>query len=278
MSNTERKTNKIAIVLREEHLGNPIQASIKLVADERGWDIYDIQYADNVLLDAYDLVIMYHNKPIKLRGKKTAWWMCDLRPHYLFTKVKYDHIFLCNKEHMEDYAKHFDAKVHYLPQCGDDRDEVKGRLIAKDLVFIGNLSSNYHINRLPIIYGIQDLGYTLELITGEQKTEDMKYIYRNAPFSLAISPQAKGYTSNRLYNILASGGFCITLYFKGIEDLFENKKHLVWFKDVKEIPDIIDYYYEHEDEYNAIKKAGKELYDNNHTAKHRLDNILENML
>jgi spore maturation protein CgeB len=92
---------------------------------------------------------------------------------------------------------------------------------------------------------------------------------------LAISPQYIGYTSNRLYNILASGGFCLTLWFPGIEDLFENKKHLVWFKTPEEAVKLARYYMEHPLEREKIAKQGHKEYLSKHTAQKRLDYMFD---
>lgn len=267
--------NKICVVLRKDHIKNPIQASIKIYCDEQKIPIFDLGEVHKA--KDFDLTIIYHNKPISVLSKVVVWWMCDLRPAYIFSgEQKFDAIYLCNKEHIDDYKKRFKADVFYLPQCGDDRETPnEGRVFNADMVFVGNFLSTYHTGRLDIILKIEKSGLKVQSISNEGYSKDTKYIYKNMPFCLAISPNARGYTSNRLYNILSSGGFCITKYFDGIEDIFENKKHLVWFKDAGEVPNIVEYYYNHPDEYDKIKENGKNEYKKRHTAKHRIEEILK---
>lgn len=264
---------KVCVLMRTDHITNPIQASIEMVCKDKGYDILDLGETDKTA--EYDLCIIYYNKVIQTKATKNVWWLCDLRPAYIWNYAKYDHIFLCNKEHLDDYSKKFGCPVTFLPQCGDDRDiGYSGRTVTRDIVFIGNFSSQYHLGRSKVLEELSRVNLSVELITGEGYSRDTKYIYANAPFCLSMSPNAKGYTSNRLYNILSSGGFCLSKYFDGIEDLFENHKHLCWFKTGEEAREIVDYYYEHPEEYEIIKKKGKELYDAKHTAAHRIQEII----
>lgn len=52
------------------------------------------------------------------------------------------------------------------------------------------------------------------------------------------------YFSNRTFITLASGGFHVTSYVPGLETMFENGKHLVWYKTEEECFRLIEYYLE----------------------------------
>lgn len=254
----------------------PIASSLIQAAKNKGLDIKF--FTDD--LSSYKNLIVFYNRPFSIgnEDQNISWWMCDLRSVNEIPKIgRYDNIFLCNKEHQEAYAKQFNANVHYLPQCGDDREEIpREKPLTSDVVFIGNFTSQYHRNRWNIIKKIMET-HDVQVITGLKYTPETKYIYRTTPFSLAISDPVKGYTSNRLYNILASKGLCLTLYFPGIEDLFENHKHLVWFKKAEEVKDIIEYYYDHPEEYDKIREQGHKLYQEKHTAEARLETICNSL-
>jgi len=51
----------------------------------------------------------------------------------------------------------------------------------------------------------------------------------------------------------------IRLYTPGIEEHFENRKHLVWFRNIEEGIDLIRYYLEHDNEREEIAEAGYRL-------------------
>lgn len=267
--------SNVCLVLNKEHRNNPIQWGLINAAERLKMPVYDLSE-----LPKEDNVILYYNKPLKLKNKNVYWWMCDLREPKLLPRTgKYKHIFVCNTEYLDKYAKRWGTTTSYLPQCGDDRPIPEtGRYVDADAVFIGGIThAEYHSDRAGVLNMLEGIGVRTALITGEGYSKDTKYIYNTAPFSLAISPNKKGYTSNRLYNILSSGGFCLTRYFEGIEDLFENHKHLCWFKTPEEAKEIVDYYYDNLDKYETIKKNGKDEYERKHTAKHRLETILSHI-
>ena len=68
----------------------------------------------------------------------------------------------------------------------------------------------------------------------------------------------EGYFSNRLPNVLGCRCFLIQTYSTGIEDLFTNHKHLVWYKSDQELITLIDYYLNHPKERTKIAEQGQE--------------------
>lgn len=260
--------------------------------------------------DDYDLLIWFHNRPPQMKTTaKVAWWMCDARtPETVLkssgTAGNADYVFLCNSFMLKQYEKVFDVQAFHVPQCGDDMEGPACRPINGDCVFIGAVPEihprhtrqgrhyldpigpaptdedffsairSVHLNRLPIISYIKKSGISVDIIHGERVTQDQKSIYSATPFSLAISPQIPGYTSNRLYNILASGGFCLTLKYPCIEEQFENHKHLVWFETAEEAVDLIRYYKDNPAKMQEIRDNGHAEYLRNHSAERRIEQMV----
>ena len=54
--------------------------------------------------------------------------------------------------------------------------------------------------------------------------------------------QCPGYTSNRTWFTLGSRGFLLTNYAPGLEEIFENHRHLVWYRSVDECLELIEHY------------------------------------
>lgn len=263
--NKEYKDNLLVIPQLKESYGpmmrSLLKSGIKLVKPN---DCINVKSA-----------IWFNSTPPPKLGCKTGWYMCDLRKPESFQRVKLDMIFLCNTHFKKAYEKYFDAKVYYMPQCGFDDDMTKGRDLGADIIFIGGITHEFHTNRGECIDALKN--YNFKHIQSENGgfTKDQKYIYRKTPISLAVSPQYGHYTSNRLYNILSSSGFCLTLWFPGIENLFVNKKHLVWFKDTKEMTKLIDYYLKNPKERSRIAEYGNKLYLARHTGEHRISKMIE---
>ena len=224
----------------------------------------------------FDKAVVFSNdasviKNLRNRHTKLGWWMCDLRPPEMLESVDcIDHIFLCNTEHLEGYNKKYGVPVSYMPQTGMDFDGEDAE-VDWNILFIGNFTPTWHYNRAEILESVQDLG--LKTISGAKFTPQNKEMYRKTPINISISLPVRGYTSNRTYNILSSGGFCLINWFPDIEKLFTNHKHLVWFKNKEEARAICKYYLENPKEREKIARQGKMLYNSKHTAKHRLDEM-----
>ena len=71
-------------------------------------------------------------------------------------------------------------------------------------------------------------------------------------------PLIEGFTSGRTFRTLMSKAFLLIRYFPGIEDMFINCRHLVWFKTDEEGLELIAYYLKHDDEREAIANGGHE--------------------
>ena len=78
----------------------------------------------------------------------------------------------------------------------------------------------------------------------------------------------------RTVNTMASGAFHLTHYVPGMERLFENRKHLVWFKSVSEAVDLVSYYLAHGDEREEIAEAGRKEVLANHTWDSRIAHMI----
>jgi len=81
----------------------------------------------------------------------------------------------------------------------------------------------------------------------------------------------------RLIRTLGSGTLLLVRRFPGLDTLFENKKHLVWFESLDELLPLARYYLAHQDEAAAIGKAGLELVRGKYTFDHKVTQVLELM-
>ena len=291
----------------------PITRSLFQVAEQKGiplrftsrdtdWDEFDF------------LIWFHNRPPPFQTTAKIGWWLCDARTVERLRKTEpgssgyANYIFLCNSYLLDDFASFYGGEAYHMPQCGDDMPEERGRSFGTDCVFIGSVPelnprkmrkrkppdnpplrligdngskddfqwalANVHKNRYPVIKGILNAGISVHVLQGERVSRDQKFIYRTTPICLAISPQIPGYTSNRLYNILAAKGFCLTLKYPGIEESFENHKHLVWFSSVEEAVDLIHFYKSNPAKMQEIRDAGHAEYMKSHSAEKRIEQMI----
>ena len=81
----------------------------------------------------------------------------------------------------------------------------------------------------------------------------------------------------RMFEVMSCGALLITNRTKGngFEELFENGKHLVTYKNRRELFRLIDYYLTHDREREEISRNGHQLVINCHTYEMRTANMLE---
>ncbi|MEW6606031.1 MAG: glycosyltransferase [bacterium] len=300
MKKVEKYTEKsrLAIILREDHMWGPMQQGLKEAADLLKGKIFHL-YSRALIQELKEYqpreIIVFHNKPLdfkklrELEGTEIGWWMCDLRKPEQLLNTELDFlkaIFLCNKEYIPDYEEYYQIPTYYMPQASVLAKKIptSEEKINWDIIFVGRLNHPiYHQERNITIDGLRKKGFKVEVrcnpsYGGEEEErieKQTKWLYKYSPFCLVQSINIKGYNSVRLYNVLAYQGFALVKYFRGIEDLFENHKHLCWFKTIEEAEGIINYYYKYPKKYQKIKEEGHKLYLEKHTCLHRVLNMLD---
>jgi SAM-dependent methyltransferase len=85
------------------------------------------------------------------------------------------------------------------------------------------------------------------------------------------------YWSDRVYETIGRGGFMIHPYIKGLEEEFTDGETIVFYEfgNWNQLKEKIDYYLEHDEERERIRKAGHEFVKNNATYTQRLRRMLE---
>lgn len=87
-----------------------------------------------------------------------------------------------------------------------------------------------------------------------------------------------GFVSNRIYDVIASGGFILTDYLPEIEEAYGNS--VATYKDETEFKEKLAYYLVHEEERQKMTKRAREItlkYFTNDVAAKHFDEILKNI-
>lgn len=99
-------------------------------------------------------------------------------------------------------------------------------------------------------------------------------IYQTSKINLNITAKHIHYgVPMRVFDILGSGGFCISNYQPGLEEHFELGTDLVVYDDYRDLMYKTAYYLEHEDERLQIAENGKKKVEEYHLYQHRLKEI-----
>lgn len=171
----------------------------------------------------------------------------------------------------------FDQECYY-----GDFDE----RLAYDVIFVG--SYHYHpeweyrkvlIDWLRFTYGKRFGKFGNPEMTVRNK--QLNDLYASSKIvigdSLSLGFNHPYYWSDRVYETLGRGGFMIHPKIKGLEEEFEDGKHLAFydFGDFKQLQSLIDFYLTSNRERESIRRAGHELVKSSYTYKQRLEQVFK---
>ena len=111
--------------------------------------------------------------------------------------------------------------------------------------------------------------------------KEMAGILRNSKISINMAKGSDGNPQLKLrpFEVCGSKTLCLCEYvegieqFFGIEDILDNRKEIVVFRNKDELKDLIDYYLAHDAEREAIAQAGYERVISEHKWEDRLSEI-----
>ncbi len=213
-----------------------------------------------------------------------ACWFNDLRGGGQAHMLRgFDRAFLCFRDSPKfpwsEWERFSGAKISYMPQGSVISTELKPLNIERDLVFIGGKQNpHFHAERKHAIYQLQ--AYVVNETVRERRIEVEKRsqsLYRQSKFVLSMSPIVPGYTSIRLYNIMAYGGLALTAKFPGLEKMFTHEKHLLAWKNLEEAQHLMDAWKKRDAECEKIRRRAWRFQQAKHTVGSRLMNMVANL-
>jgi hypothetical protein len=182
------------------------------------------------------------------------------------------------------------VKGHYLPAGVYDKECTYTPAIpTEEVIFVG--SKTYHpewpyrpklINFLSQVYGKRFNLYGREGVK-MVRGQELNNLYASTKVvvgdTLCPDFAYPDYWSDRIYETIGRGGFLIHPYIPGLEKEFEDKKHVVFYEynNLDQLKQLIDYYLEHDEEREQIRRAGHELVKNSYTYKNRWQTILKEL-
>ena len=209
-----------------------------------------------------------------------ACWFNDLRPgDYADRLHGFDRVFLCFKNapaySWDMWRKRSNALISYMPQGSVISTELAPLKIERNLIFIGG---KYNQQRRDAVHHLQ--AFVLNEDKREKRMEVEKQsqlLYRQSRYVLSISANVPGYTSIRLYNIMAYGGLALTSRFSGVEQMFTHGKHMLIWKTLDHAVDLMNTWRRNEIECEVMRKRAWRLQQAKHTVSSRLMNMVANL-
>ncbi len=194
-----------------------------------------------------------------------------------------DHVFCNQKRAVEEFAvngvgatwlPHAYDPLAYSPGVWNDKrncfDMDTVPLKKYDICFIGNLNDRNRVEHLDILFKSVPNFYwgNQRFHLASQKFNESKIVF---------NVSCKDDVNMRCFEALGSRSFMLTNDIPNLHDLFKDGKHLVMYKDHKDMVDKARYYLEHDDERERIAEAGWQLVSGRDTYMHRLCSILDSI-
>ncbi len=158
---------------------------------------------------------------------------------------------------------------------------------GNDIIYMGNNHSQFPESRsrtemvqfIKSRYGgaFSFYGNGWSGASGENNADQKRQsiIYNNSKIAINYSQfNEDRYTSDRMFRILASGCFCLSQHYKGIEKDFNIGKHLDTFKNLAELQLKIEFYLANSTERQRIAKHGYTYCHQTFTYKEMVNNLI----
>jgi tetratricopeptide (TPR) repeat protein len=214
-------------------------------------------------------------KGLKTLPCPTACFLLD--PQYLSElKIEmakhFDHVFVSQRTEVEKYRQAGVARVYWLPHACDPaihnrRSDVK----RYDITFVGTLNPKREemLGRLRTRFRVH-----YERCFGER----MSQVYSESKIIFNVSTVDE--INMRIFEAMASGSLLLTdaIPESGLGELFEDRKHLVFYHTSDEMMALAEYYLNHDEERARIASAGRQEVLAKHTYANRVDEMIEQVL
>ena len=198
-----------------------------------------------------------------------------------------NYIYVSNKTHIKINEEKGIKNFKYMP-CPTDPGIFKDQKCKKvfDVVFIGN---NNQPSRLPLLRELADNFNLMIFGNGWEETginygkpvygREFSKVCSKSKICIGILDpkwtELEAYFSNRLINTLATRSFYVQRYTHGLENVFTNRKHLVWYNGENELIRLIKYYLNNKKERDKIATEGQKRVYESYTYEKSVKKILE---
>jgi hypothetical protein len=230
---------------------------------------WDLNFEADWGEDALQGVLPY--TPVEI-PKPSAFWHSDTHLGYdwrLGKARRTDFNFVAQKNDVEAFKRDGILNPIWMPHAVEPMAYPKQVCLKKyDVCFIGHINSENRIAALDRLFAeFPNFFY------GQRLFEDAAEKYGESKIIFNIS--IKGDLNMRTFEGMATGSFMLTSCNDEVATVFEDGKHLVLYKDLDDMVEKVKYYLAHDDEREAIAKAGYEEVISKHTFRHRAEQILQ---
>ena len=183
----------------------------------------------------------------------------------------FDYIFVAQRDYLADYQLAPTQRVEWLPlACDPGVHKPLGLPRLFDVGFVGHASARDQRGQL---LGALAERFALNDYQRQYSREEMVIVYNQS--KIVFNHAIRDDVNMRVFEAMACGALLVTNRIgNGLLDLFQEGKHLVIYKTQDELVERVAYYLAHDDERQAIARAGQAEVLAHHSYQQRAEKIL----
>lgn len=170
------------------------------------------------------------------------------------------------------------TRYQYIPHGLYYEAAVLSRILAnRERVHILNaLAEKYDVNFYTKDKDVSQLSNKVKIHPGIGYDEGISALYRDAKINLNITLHCiQTGASQRIFDVMAAGGFMLSNYQEELEELFVPGKEIVLYHNEEELLQLAEYYLTHDEERREIARNGQEKVLRLHGFHNKLDRMLD---
>lgn len=222
------------------------------------WLVENMAHCDVFFMSSAGETLEHYFK--KGRPGKAAFYLNPCNPDII---DKYSHIQQATDPPI------FTGTAHKVAQ--NERQNIYEYLSRRGDVQIFGSPARIFSNRL--LHRLDALFHPVQYIRGDEYIE--RIIRSKIGIGVSALQNVKYYSSDRLSHYLAFGTFYLCYRFPGCDDLFSDRRHLVYYDGVDDLREKIDYYLKNPKEARSIGQNGQKKMVEDYNAKRMTKMMLE---
>ena len=182
----------------------------------------------------------------------------------------FDVVFVAQRAYIPAFRRAGHPSVHWLPLACDPDVHAKHALPkVHDIGFVGTINGDLNPRRVEMI---ELLKRHFPVHVERCFLEDMARVFSQS--RIVLNQCVKNDLNMRVFEALSCGSMLLTDEADGLTEFFEDRKHLVVYRNEKELVDLARRYLDHPEEREGIAAAGRAEVLARHTYGHRAGKIL----
>ena len=191
---------------------------------------------------------------------------------HLKLAMGYDHVFIAQKEYLPRFKESGIDQVYWLPlACDPDIHGKKTDKKAYEIGFVGSMAEPGRIRLLKALEKQYPVYYERYFL------EEMAQVFSQS--KIVFNHAVKNDLNMRVFEAMASGSMLLTdeAAGYGLTELFADRKHLVIYRDEKELLELAGCYLGNDAQREEIAEAGRREVLSGHTYEHRVREMLSRL-